>query len=572
MAAARAFARVAADAPDPRVAREPEAARRGTEPPLDGSKPQGLRDPRLRWPRPVSVPREAPLLGSLIRTDPRSLAALRIGLGAILVADLLLRATDLRVAYTDGGVIPRAELDPWLRETIAPFHLLSGSFAWEAFLFALALGFALLLLLGCFTRVAAVASWLLTLSLQVRNPFLLNFGDQILRVSLFWALFLPLGRCWSIDAWRAGRPASREPECSVAGAAFLLQICLVYFFTAILKTGADWHEDGTALYYAMQLDWMVQPFGIWLREQLALTQLLTWGSLALESVGPILLLTPWWPTRLAGVLGFAGLHLGISATLRLGVFPWIDVAVLCAFVPGVVWDAIERTVRRAFGRSVIRPESAHPPRAERPRLRAVSGVLALLLAYVALHNVASVRPTLVLPEWPERALRWIGLEQKWLMFTPNVTRDDGWFVLPARLADGRIVDVSPHGPEVRWQKPALLSADFASARWARYLHQLSFPIANGTLRRSYVRWLCRDWNQSHPPQEQLERVDMIFLLERSPAPGGSASVEPIRLASHECPSPGARPKPGWDVAVPESGAAPPPIVALPLRVATEPTP
>ena len=182
--------------------------------------------------------------------------------------------------------------------------------------------FALLLAIGFYTRTATVASWLLLLSLQARNPLLLNFGDQILRVSMFWSLFLPLGGCWSVDAVRAARPTSREPVCSVASACLLLQVCVVYFFTAVLKSGPDWHADGTALYYAMQLDWLVLPLGIWLRDVFWFTQLLTWSTLVLEYVGPFLLIAPVWPLRCLGVLAFARTaprHLGDDAARRVPV-------------------------------------------------------------------------------------------------------------------------------------------------------------------------------------------------------------------------------------------------------------
>lgn len=509
--------------------------------------------------------RAASRLERVFGIDPRALAAVRIGLGVVLLVDLSSRANLFRASYTDAGVVPRSLLDPWLRETIAPFHLLSGGFAWEALLFGLALAFALLLALGLHTRIAAVVSWLLVLSLQVRNPFVLNFGDQILRVSMFWAVFLPLGRHWSLDATRSGRPSSLRPVCSVASAAFLLQVCFVYFFTAILKSGADWHEEGTALYYALQLDWLVRPTGLWLREHLWLTKLLTWSTLVLEYVGPFLLLAPLWWLRLGAALGFMALHVGISASLRLGVFPWIDVTVLLAFVPKEVWDAAERWARRALG-APARPGAgpvAAPSPAPRPLARALAVGLAGVLAYVLAHNVASVWPSVQLPGATERALRALGLQQKWLMFTPNTPRDDGWFVMPGRLADGRLVDVSPHGPELVWSKPERISADFPSARWAHYMGQNSFPDANGAVRRAHVRWLCREWNRSHPPAERLERVDVWFVHEGSPPPGLAPRLEPRYLASHECPRAGARVNPGWDVAVPESGPRPPPLVPAP---------
>lgn len=501
--------------------------------------------------------------------DPRSLAAVRIGFGAILLIDLAFRAGQLRAAYTDEGAVPRAELDPWIRETIAPLHLLSGAFGWEALLFGVAAVFAVLLTIGFYTRTATVVSWLLLLSLQARNPLLLNFGDQILRVSLFWALFLPLGRCWSVDAARAKHPPSREPECSIASAGLLLQVFLIYFFTAILKAGPDWHEDGTALYYAMQLDWLVLPLGVWLRDIFWITQLLTWSTLVLEYVGPFLLIAPFWPVRLLAVLAFAGLHVGISATMRLGVFPWIDVTVLLAFLPREVWDAAEAFVRRVLGLPAWVAASVNES-ARNSLPRFVSVALAAVFAYVLVHNIASVKTELALPELSERAMRIVGLQQKWLMFTPNVPRSDGWFVLPARLADGRIIDVSPRGPALRWERSSLASADYPSSRWAQYMQQIANPVANGPLRRAHVRWICREQNRHRPASERIERVDVFLMREMAPPPGGVARIESLHLASHACPQAGEKAPAGWDVAVPKSGAEPPPLVTPPIGASVAP--
>src|SRR5262245_1038811 len=125
---------------------------------------------------PAAGARASSRLARVFEIDPRSLAALRIGLGSVLVVDLVFRASEFRATYTDAGAVPRSLLDPWMRETIAPLHLVSGDFAWQALLYVVALVFASLFALGFRTRIAAVASWLLMLSLQVRNPFVLNFG------------------------------------------------------------------------------------------------------------------------------------------------------------------------------------------------------------------------------------------------------------------------------------------------------------------------------------------------------------------------------------------------------------
>lgn len=74
----------------------------------------------------------------------------------------------------------------------------------------------------------------------------LNAGDVILRLLLFWSMLLPLGARWSLDAARAGR---RPPDLVTGGAAaaLLLQVAFIYVFTGLKKTGATWNEDYTAL-------------------------------------------------------------------------------------------------------------------------------------------------------------------------------------------------------------------------------------------------------------------------------------------------------------------------------------
>ena len=61
-------------------------------------------------------------------------------------------------------------------------------------------------------------------------------------------------------------PRSRSPSTAAATAAILLQVAIVYWTTGLLKDGAAW-RDGTAVYYALHLDFWVTAVGEWLREQ-----------------------------------------------------------------------------------------------------------------------------------------------------------------------------------------------------------------------------------------------------------------------------------------------------------------
>jgi apolipoprotein N-acyltransferase len=170
--------------------------------------------------------------------DMRSLAAFRVALGLVLVLDLLGRARNLELFYTDAGAFPVAVLrEQYPALSRLSVHALSGGIGLQALLFASAIGFALALIVGYRTRIATLASLYLLLSLHIRNPHVLMGGDALLQHLLFWSLFLPLGARWSVDARR--RDASHERAFGVASAALLVQVCLVYGVNAVLKLRTD---------------------------------------------------------------------------------------------------------------------------------------------------------------------------------------------------------------------------------------------------------------------------------------------------------------------------------------------
>ena len=173
-------------------------------------------------------------------------------------------------------------------------------------------------------------------------------------------MFLPLGACWSVDRLRGAVPDPPSTRVlSMATAGLFLQIAFVYWFTALLKTGPEWRVDGTALYYALSAKQLETPIGAYLLQFPDLLKVLTFGTLALEIVAPLLLFSPFFtvPARMAGIVGVVGLHVGISMTLAVGYFPWIGAACMVCFLPGWFWDRLVPQLRldrrRLFSR--VRP-------------------------------------------------------------------------------------------------------------------------------------------------------------------------------------------------------------------------
>ena len=281
-------------------------------------------------------------LKTIFGCDLRTLALFRVGLGAALLVDLLFRARDFRAHYTAFGVIPLATgqeafLYAGLRSLFANPWIQGGLFV-AAGLAALAL------IVGFQTRVATLLGWSLLFLIQFQNRLILQSGDQLLLLLLFWSLFLPLGARFSIDAALAedSEKSSSKQFFSIGTVAILLQMASFYFFSALLKNSPEWIPEGTAIYYALQLDSFIQPFGMWLRDFPGLMHGLTYYTWIIELVGPLLIFSPWFfPfVRFSMLAGLGFLHVGIVASMNVGLFPLFNFVSLLLFLPSSVWDRL----------------------------------------------------------------------------------------------------------------------------------------------------------------------------------------------------------------------------------------
>jgi hypothetical protein len=441
--------------------------------------------------------------------DLRSLAVFRMALALIALADLAMRAESLLPFYTDRGVLPRRVLLGELSsEWRASLLLMSGDVVVQSMFVTLAAFAALALLVGFRTRLATIFLWVFFVSIHVRNPLVLSNADTLLRLLFFWAMFLPLGACWSVDRARASSPRPLTTRfLSFATVGLFAQIASIYAFGAVFKSGAEWRTDYTAIYYALQLDQTVTPLGEYMRRFPQLLEPMTFGVYWFEALGLLLLFSPVLTGRLrmAGVLGYMLLHLGIRLTMTLGLFQWIAALAMVCFVPAWLWDkapAIVRTLSARAGyerrrrwlstrlarthlptratlrlapmmawqtastvasartigiRSVTAPRHPSdvipggPPAPGRTpdvgdtvRLRSpiwANLLAAFFLVYIFALNLSTVSDFRVPPPMAPLGAL-LRLEQKWNTFAPYPNKRDGWFVIPGVLRDGRQVELS----------------------------------------------------------------------------------------------------------------------------------
>lgn len=499
-------------------------------------------------------------LARRLGVDRRALAAFRIGLGAVLLADLLLRARNLGVFYTDAGILPRSLLEA-KRPVISQLsvHTLSGDVLLQAGLFLVAGACALALLVGYRTRLAVLLSWLLLVSLHARNPLVLNGGDSLLRRLLFWGVFLPLGSRWSLDALagrsrqsyiRARSRRLQERVAGVAAAGLLIQVVLVYATNAGFKLGSGRWLSGEALAYVLRLDEFTTPLGAALAGFPALLGALetAWLGLLVGSLA-LLATTGWRRTLLAGL--FVGAHLGMAATMWLGVFPFVSVVALLPFLPPGVWDRVSAAVTRVEASRVagrlpswLAPRQSgtevesdggrdSPERASVGRWRRVrnwgrrGGQVAGVALVVGLvcWNAAAVG----LVETPNSVPGSLDpAEDSWDMFAAPPTRDV-LVLAPATTAAGERVDAL-HGDGVRWAPPPDGTAWYPTSRWRKYLRSV-WATGDPAVLHGIADGLCHRWERTH--EGRVERVSLYAVLEPTSL-DGDGPLRQEKLVTHSC--------------------------------------
>lgn len=455
-------------------------------------------------------------LAQLFSVDTRSLALLRVGLGLTLLVDLALRARTFSDHYTAAGVLPLELLRAQLHVPALPgLHLISDAPLFQAALFCVSAVFAVMLLLGYRTRWASVACWLLLLSLHARNPLLQDAGDKILRLTLFWSMFLPLGARASLDARRQTQ-AAPTAVLSFASAAILLQFAFIYCFAGLLKTGPEWNADSSALYYSLGSQYWVRPLGAFLFEHPDWLTWLTPCVRAFEIAAPLLLFFPWHngSVRTFTVVAFWLFQHSLNVVLELGVFPYICTVASLPLLPTWFWQR-------------LRPERVEPAAPERSRSRAIDACAALALACVVWLNLSSLVGGRYGPPQPLESLRyWLRLEQDWQMYAPSPPKIDYRYARYGVRRDGTRVDVDSADAGVRSPRVAHFHEDYRSKL---YVEELGAP-----LRDRYLEWLCERLNAKTAPEAALHQLELELQYRVLNPRTGPGAPRITKLAKRAC--------------------------------------
>ncbi len=430
--------------------------------------------------------------------------------------------------YTDQGMFPRAEIcTRYTTIWFWSFHFASGSPAYQALLFSIAAILAFSLLIGFETRLATIGSWLLLVSLQHRVPPVVSGADILLRVLLFWSMFLPLGEVWSFDRSRAARRSGSPPGhdarvVSIGSAAILLQMAFLYFFSGIFKWNVVWLR-GEAIAGILAHDFYASPLGAYLLRFPHLSIALSWVTLFLECSAPFLLFFPFRTAsiRLTAISALAVMHLGIAIFLEVDLFSPVSMTGLMLFLPSEFWNSKLFARLARLDRPALLTSEPKRPAIDQPLLHYVREAFCLmLLLYVLALNINTLPShplaAMALEEWKPLATA-CALGQRWGMFEA-VPSNSGWYVARANLTDGSEVDLLRHGAAVDWAKPQFPAGLYPNYRWRKLFREMAYydDIGFQVFRVPVAQFLCRRWNGQNPSDKQITELEFVYCKENKP--------------------------------------------------------
>jgi hypothetical protein len=303
------------------------------------------------------------------REPPDVLALVRIGIGLVLLYDLLV-TWRLGLVDTLMATVEHGGLGPPITENSALWlRWMGGGAASAHWLFRLLLLSALTLTAGLFSRTSALVFMLLSAQWGMIMPESDRAIETMMRNVLFLLMFSGCGRKWSVDAWLSSGSVHGDGGLVSAAPRYLLvlQVVVMYFTAGVQKYGQHWWPWGgyTALYVILH-DWAYAAYpGSWLHRQpfYFSTQLATAVTMLWQWTYPVVLLHYFPPPREPGrfrqlftryrlhwlwIAVGALFHVLIGATMELGIFPTGMLAIYPAFLhPDELRELAGKLSRRA---------------------------------------------------------------------------------------------------------------------------------------------------------------------------------------------------------------------------------
>jgi hypothetical protein len=313
--------------------------------------------------------------------EPRTAGIYRWVVGFLCMADMLRHWGEARWFYSNDGVLTNHYhlWKPSSGYNFSVFHAFS-SLSEVHVIFAVFVLCHFFFMIGWRTKTFSILSFIAVTSLDNRLVMVENGGYVVVNLVVAYAMFLPTGKRFSVDAWLRSWRERKEanvaelndryrpdwaykPYTSLAVLLVVLNLAVVYFFNVVNKSGNLW-RSGQSVHYVLHLNRMVTGLAVFFRDILPywLTRPLTWGVLCLEALLVAWIMSPHARriTRTLAIIGVVCLHTMFGVMMRLGPFAWFMVGWSTCLIAPEQWQIAESWYRRKAAPRVVVYDRSSP--------------------------------------------------------------------------------------------------------------------------------------------------------------------------------------------------------------------
>lgn len=251
----------------------------------------------------------------------------RIGFGLLIIYFYMIHYSQRDYLWGPNGLINFDIFIEGLNNSNSfSLYALSRSELYFDIIFHIGIIAALLFTLGYKGRFISIINFILVFSIHERNHMILDGGDNITRIILFYLIFAQTTKYLSIDSYLV-KKRNKSSESSFysnalhnfAVLASITQLCVLYLNSAYYKVMGEVWQNGTAIYYILQVEEFSHPF---FRSIINSSDFLivagTYATLLVQMAFPFLLFNK--KTKYIGLILVVGMHLGIAIVMGLYTF------------------------------------------------------------------------------------------------------------------------------------------------------------------------------------------------------------------------------------------------------------
>lgn len=195
-----------------------------------------------------------------------------------------------------------------------------------SFTMCLFCGFASLMLIGLFTKISVAVVWIIHIMIYNSNHFFSYGVDNFISISLFYCLFMPLNKQFSIDRIifkkRSFSPDLRMNNFFVR--IMQIQMMIAYFFSGLEKFFSPFWWNGDSIWRALMRPPFISIDFSFLAQYPFIAKVLGIVTILLELLFPVMM----WIKRVNKIwfISILCMHLGIAIFMNLWLFSSVMIA------------------------------------------------------------------------------------------------------------------------------------------------------------------------------------------------------------------------------------------------------